>query len=146
LSFNIKTKKMKISTKPFLHILTLAITLFLTSCANNAKFPVSSVTPAAEITASKKQDRNNNYLIEVSTKNMASAERLSPSMNNYSVWLVTDNDGIKNLGQLDNKNSKNGSLKATTPFNGTEIFITAEAKGDNAYPSGVEIARTSFKK
>ena len=132
-------------TKPFLLLSALTLSLLSISCANTAKFPVSSVTPAADISATKTQDRNNNYLIEVSTKNMASADRLSPPMNNYSVWLVTDNDGTKNLGQLDNKNGRNGTLKATTPFNGKEIFITAESKGDNAYPSGVEVARASFK-
>ena len=133
-------------TKPFLLLSALTLSLLSISCANTAKFPVSTVTPAAEISATKTQDRNNNYIIEVSTKNMASADRLTPAMNNYSVWLVTEKDGTKNIGQLDNKNSRNGSLKATTPFNGTEIFITAETKGDNTYPSGVEIARTSFKK
>ena len=133
-------------TRTFLLLSALTLSLLSISCANTAKFPVSTVTPAAEISATKTQDRNNNYIIEVSTKNMASADRLTPAMNNYSVWLVTEKDGTKNIGQLDNKNSRNGSLKATTPFNGTEIFITAEAKGDNTYPSGVEIARTSFKK
>lgn len=137
---------MQITTR--LPILFSAITIAMLSfsCANTAKFPVSTVTPAAEISATKSKDRNNNYIIQVSTKNMASADRLTPSMNNYSVWLVTDNDGTKNLGQLDNKNGRNGSLKATTPFDGKEIFITAEPKGDNAYPSGVEIGRASFKK
>ena len=137
---------MQITTR--LPILFSAITIAMLSfsCANTAKFPVSTVTPAAEISATKSKDRNNNYIIQVSTKNMASADRLTPPMNNYSVWLVTDNDGTKNLGQLDNKNGRNGSLKATTPFDGKEIFITAEPKGDNAYPSGVEIGRASFKK
>ena len=138
-------KTITLITKSLLVLSTIAISLISFSCANTAKFPVSSVTPAAEISAKKTQDRNNNYLIEVSTKNMASADRLTPAMNNYSVWLVTDNDGTKNLGQLDNKNGRNGTLKAITPFDGKEIFITAESKGDNAYPSGAEVARASFK-
>jgi hypothetical protein len=137
---------MKINTRALIPFSVIAIAMLALGCANSAKFPVSTITPAAEISATKSKDRNNNYVIEVSTKNMASADRLSPSMNNYSVWLVTDNDGTKNLGQLDNKNGKNASLKATTPFNGKEIYITAEPKGDNTYPSGIEISRGTFKK
>jgi 3-methyladenine DNA glycosylase AlkC len=124
----------------------VSVILFLTSCATTAKFPVSSVTPAAEITAKKSQDKNKNYVIEVVAKNLASADRVDPSKKNYSVWFVTDNNGTKNAGQLIIKNAKRASLKTSTPYDVKEIFITAEDQGDYSYPVGVEISRTSFKK
>jgi len=65
----------------------MSVILFLTSCSTTAKFPVSSVTPAAEITAKKTQDKNKNYVIEVVAKNLASADRVDPSKKNYSVGL-----------------------------------------------------------
>lgn len=131
--------------KLLVNVLSLTVILFLTSCATTAKFPVSSVTPAAEITAKKTQDSNKNYVIEVVAKNLASADRVDPSKKNYSVWFVTDN-GTKNAGQLIIKNAKRASLKTSTPYDVKEIFITAEDQGDYSYPVGVEISRTSFKK
>ena len=132
--------------KLLVNVLSLSVILFLTSCKTTAKFPVSSVTPAAEITAKKSQDSNKNYVIEVVAKNLASAERVDPSKKNYNVWIVTENNGTKNAGQLIIKNAKRASLKTSTPYDFKEIFITAEDQGDYSYPVGVEISRTSFKK
>ena len=131
--------------KSLINLLLVTVLVFLTSCATTAKFPVSSVTPAAEITAKKKQDKNNNYIIEVTAKNLASADRVDPSKKNYNVWIVTENNGTKNAGMLVNKNAKTASLKTSTPYDVKEIFITAEDQGDYSYPVGVEISRTTFK-
>lgn len=118
--------------------------VLLSSCASTAKFPVSAVTPAAQITAKMKQDKNNNNVIEVTANHLAEASRLNPSRNNYSVWIVADNGLIKNVGQLINKNAEKASLTITTPFIVKEIFITAEDQGDLSYPAGIEISRTTF--
>ena len=90
--------------KSFINVLSVTIILFLTSCATTTKFPVSNITPAAEITAKKKQDSNKNYIIEVTAKNLASANRVDPSKKNYNVWIVTENSSTKNAGMLVNKN------------------------------------------
>ncbi|MBE0422469.1 MAG: hypothetical protein IBX66_00865 [Lutibacter sp.] len=131
--------------KSLIKLLFVTVLVFLTSCATTTKFPVSSVAPAAEITAKKKQDKNNNYVIEVTAKNLASADRVDPSKKNYNVWIVTENNGTKNAGMLVNKNAKTASLKTSTPFDVKEIFITAEDQGDYSYPVGIEISRTAFK-
>ncbi|MEO7174809.1 MAG: hypothetical protein ABIV51_03145 [Saprospiraceae bacterium] len=122
-----------------------AIAMFLSSCASNAKFPVSSITPAAEISAKMKHDKNKNSVIEVTASNLASADRLNPPKKNYVVWISTENNGTTNIGQLNNKNAKKSYLKTSTPFKVKEIFITAEDQGDMSYPSGIEITRTRFK-
>lgn len=133
---------MKIST-----VLTLiGVAVLVASCSSIAKFPVSSTVPAAEITAKKKLDKNKNYSIELTAKNLAEPSRLDPPMNNYSVWIVAENGTTKNIGQLINQNAKTAVLKTTTPFNVDEIFITAEKTGDLSYPVGVELSRTSFVK
>lgn len=125
--------------------LFVPVLLFSFSCAKTVKFPVSSSAPAADISVTKKQDANKNYIIEVKGQNLASPDRLTPKKHNYSVWIVTVDGETKNLGQLINKNGESVALKATTPFNAKEIFITAEDRGDVSYPSGVEISRTSLK-
>ncbi|MFN3757392.1 MAG: hypothetical protein ACK4RM_10580 [Flavobacterium sp.] len=127
-------------------VLFFALSMLITSCANTAKFPVSGSVPAADITAQKKQDKNNNFTIEVTAKNLADAQRLNPPRNNYSVWIVTEDGITKNIGQLSNRNARTAVLKAVTPFNFREIFVTAENQGDLTFPSGTEISRTRFKK
>ena len=132
--------------KSLINVSSLIVIFLLTSCGTTTKFPVSNVAPAAEITATKKQDKNKNYVIEVVAKNLASAERIDSSKRNYNVWLVTENNGTKNAGQLSNKNAKTAKLEIITPYTVKEVFITAEDQGDYSYPTGIEISRISFKK
>lgn len=125
-------------------ILFIGVAAMLSSCATTAKFPVSSEVPAANIVAKKKKDKNNNYNIKLTAENLAEPGRLSPPKENYSVWIVTENDEVKNIGQLSLKNAKKVVLETVTPFNAKEIFITAENSGDLASPRGIRISRAKF--
>jgi len=127
-------------------IIILTAMLFLSSCASTEKFPVSTVAPAADITAVKKLDKDNNYAIEVTAKNLASVDRIAPLKKTYVVWIVTKNEGVKNIGQLSVKNAKTSTLKSLTPFDFNEVFITAEEQGDITYPSGTEVSRVLMRK
>ncbi|NCT09304.1 MAG: hypothetical protein GW772_04375 [Flavobacteriia bacterium] len=124
------------------YLLTLLIVVSLTSCATTAKFPVSNVAPAADIKAVKKTDSNKNITLEITAKNLASPDRMSPPGNVYSVWIVTNDYGIKNVGQLMNNNAKKSSFKTVTPFDFSEVFITVENDGNLKFPTGTEISRT----
>lgn len=124
------------------YLLTLIVVLSLTACGTTAKFPVSNVAPAADIKAVKKTDSNKNITLEITAKNLASPDRMSPPGNVYSVWVVTNDYGIKNVGQLMNNNAKKSSFKTVTPFDFSEVFITVENDGDLKFPTGVEISRT----
>ena len=128
------------------HLAIIGVVALMSACASTANFPVSSTVSAADITATKKQDKNKNFVIEVTAINLAEASRLNPPKNNYSVWIVVENGTTKNVGQLINKNAKKATLKTTTPFNVKEIFITAEEQGNLNYPVGTEISRTTFNK
>ncbi len=128
------------------HLAIIGVVALMSACASTANFPVSSTVPAADITATKKKDKNKNFVIEVTAINLAEASRLNPPKNNYSVWIVVENGITKNVGQLINKNAKKATLKTTTPFNVKEIFITAEEQGNLNYPVGTEISRTTFNK
>ncbi len=126
-------------------ILTLFIGIFfISSCASSVKFPVSDITPAASIKASKHKDKNGNYTISVAAENLSSPDRLNPPKKVYVVWITTAQNGTKNLGQLINKNAEKAALNTTTPFNPEEIFITAEDEGSISYASGPEISRVSL--
>ena len=125
-------------------IMFLTMVLLLSSCANVSKFPVSSVTPAANIEVQKQHDRNGNTILTIKAKNLASAERLSPPRKMYVAWIVLENNETRNIGQLKNKNAKVAEIKTLTPFKFTEIFITAEDQADALYPAGEEISRIKF--
>ena len=124
----------------------IGVVALMTSCASTVRFPVSSTVPAADITVKKKMDKNKNYFIELTARNLAAANRLNPPKSNYSVWIVVENGMTKNIGQLTIRNAKKATLKTTTPFNVKEIFITAEDHVNLNYPTGVEISRTTLEK
>jgi hypothetical protein len=121
-----------------------SVLMILSACGSTVKFPTSTVTPAAEITAKTTTDNNSNTVIEVVAKNLASAERLDPPKTSYVVWIGTEDNGTKNIGLLNSKNGRKAVLKTSTPFKVKEIYITAEESGNISYPSGIEISRTSF--
>ena len=127
--------------------IVLSVLMFLmTSCATVVKFPVSTVEPAADITAKIKKNNQNNYVIEVTANYLASVERLSPPKKMYVVWLVTSENGINNIGQMKNDNAQKMKLQTLTSFEPKEIFVTAEDEGNITFPSGIEISRAFITK
>jgi PBP1b-binding outer membrane lipoprotein LpoB len=123
----------------------LALVLIISSCANTAKFPISNVTPAADIVATMNHDKNGNNKITITAKNLAAVERLDPPKSAYVVWIVTEKDGVRNIGKLLNKNAHTTGLETLTPFKFSEVFITAEDQADASYPTGIEISRIKVK-
>jgi len=130
--------------KNLIAVASFALTLLFISCSTVSKFPVSNVSPAANIVVYRHHDSNGNNTITVKAKNLASAERLSPPRQMYVVWIVLENNTAKNIGQLKIKNAKKAEIKTLTAFKYTEIFITAENQADVQYPGNIEIARLRF--
>lgn len=130
--------------KLFNYFFVLTLFVVFASCATTAKFPVSSVVPAAEISAKKSTDDNKNNTLEITARNLASPDRLIPAGTNYSIWVVSKGQGNKNVGQLLVTNGDKATFKTTTAFDFDEVFITVENQSDLSYPTGVEISRTKF--
>jgi hypothetical protein len=130
--------------KLFNYFFVLTLFVVFASCATTAKFPVSSVVPAAEISAKKSTDDNKNNTLEIKARNLASPDRLIPAGTNYSIWVVSKGQGTKNVGQLLVTNGDKATFKTTTAFDFDEVFITVENQSDLSYPTGVEISRTKF--
>ena len=128
-------------------ITIICLCFFITSCAKKIVFQPSSIVPAATGKVKIKKDNNNNYSINLQVDNLADAKRLSPPQNTYIVWVLTRDNGVKNIGQI---NSSTGflsgkiraSLNAVTPFKPKKIFITAENSSDILYPGNQEILTT----
>lgn len=130
--------------KTFKILLYISALFVLNACSSTAKFPISKITPAADITAKKSTDNQKNYTLEIVAKNLATAERLNPSGNNYSVWIQTKEHGVKNVGQLNVQNAKKTTFFTSTPFDFYEVFITVENQSDLLYPKGNEIGRVKI--
>jgi len=119
----------------------------LNSCAKKIHFSKSAVVPAAQGTVKIKKDKNKNYNVSISIANLAEPGDLTPSRSAYVVWMETDQNRVRNIGQI--KSSKKlfskalkASISTVTPLYPTKFFITAENDGDISYPEGETVLTT----
>ena len=144
---------MKISKSPYYThyfltaFLCLIILVNLSSCEQKLSFSTSAIVPAAEGSVKYKKDKNDNYAVDLTVTNLSPADRLIESRNTYVVWVNTDGNGIKNLGQLKSSSgvfskTLKSSLNTTTPFKPLSFFITAENASDITYPDGQVVLKT----
>ena len=131
----------------FLGILTIMIVFSFNSCATSVSFLNSSVVPAAQGSVKVKRDSNKNYVIQISLTDLAEVTRLQPSKLTYIVWMVTDRDLTKNIGQLNSSKgfmSKQlkGSFKTVSSDKPVKIFITAEDDASIQYPGSMVVLST----
>ena len=116
------------------------VALVLSACSSTMTFQDSSVVPAASGDVKVKKDKNNNYAITVNVRNLAEPKKLSPSRNVYIVWMQSDRDLVKKLGQISvnsgmfNK-SLSGQMTATETVQPNRVFITAENDALTLNPS-----------
>lgn len=118
--------------------ISLFLITLLTSCATKVDFPVSKITPGADVSATLKKDANENYSIDLKAENLTSPDRLDPPKEMYVVWVET-NRGTKNLGKLRMSSgilssTKKGALSTTVAFEPKRIIITAEDSSTNNQP------------
>ena len=122
-----------------LAILSTMIIFSFISCTTKVHFLNSSVVPAARGFIKYKKDKNKNYIIQVHVTELAEVERLQPPKQTYIVWMVSDQETTKNIGQM-KSSSKNLSNKLTASFTTVsptkpiKIFITAENDANTQLP------------
>jgi len=126
----------------------LLISFMLPSCARKMSFQTSNVVPAAEGSVKVKKNKNKNYDINLSVIRLADPSRLNPPKKVYIVWMDTEQNGTKEVGQLNTSSSllsktMKSSLKTSVPFQPTDFFITAEDDADMHSPSGQVVLRTN---
>ncbi|HEY5369214.1 MAG TPA: hypothetical protein VIJ75_09500 [Hanamia sp.] len=126
----------------------LLIAFMLPSCARKLSFQTSTVVPAAEGSVKVKKNKNKNYDINLSVIRLADPSRLDPPKKVYIVWMNTERNGTKEVGQLNTSSSllsktMKSSLKTSVPFQPTGFFITAEDDADMHSPSGQVVLKTN---
>ena len=138
---NTPIKKMVLGIAAMLIVLTIA------SCSKKVSFMTSSVVPAARGYVRVKNDDNKNYAIEIHLSDLAEVKRLQPAKNTYVIWMETDQQMTKNIGQINSSvNSITKKLKASfetvSSFKPIKIFITAEDEASVQYP-GTQVVLTT---
>lgn len=133
--------------KTYLALTILIVIVLLQSCSTNYNFLTSSIVPAAEGEVKVKKDGNHNYNISINVKRLADPERLSPAKKMYIVWMNTENNGTKKIGQLETSSGMfssmlKSSLKTVSIFKPMGFFITAEDDENIQYPSGQNVLIT----
>ncbi|WP_159518983.1 hypothetical protein [Sunxiuqinia indica] len=135
-----KTLKINSATRKIcLGVFVIMLLFSIESQAKKYKFLASSVVPAARGFAKITKDNNHNYVIKMKVTNLAEVKRLDSSKLSYVIWMVTDREETKNIGQLDSSSKfmpRNllASFKTITSFTPIQIFITTEDEVDVQYP------------
>ena len=113
----------------------------------NEKFLSSTVVPEAEGTVQAKKDKNNNYKINVTIFNLAEPDKIEPAKKYYIVWIETNGNQVKNMGQIKTSKGKltsalKASFETVTPFRPIKVIISAEDNIDAAQPGDQVILTT----
>ena len=124
-----------------IYLALIGVIILITSCVSTAKFPVSPLVPAADITAKTKKQGKLNYLVTITANNLAASERLDPPKEIYIIWAVSETGVTRNVGHFIQQNAINSIYRASFPYKPIEVFITAEDEEDLCKPSGIEISR-----
>lgn len=134
--------------KGLLGISLVLVLMAFTSCARKANFQTSVVVPAARGSVKVKKDNNNNHVISINLRDLAEPDRLQPPKKNYVVWMETNDNRTKNLGQVKMSTkflskALKGSFKTVSSFKPVKIFITAEDDADIQYPGAFVVISTN---
>jgi len=126
----------------FLGIIATMMMFFFVSCSQQISFLTSTVAPAAEGKVVLNEDKNNNYVIKIEISNLAEVEKLQPPKKSYIVWMESDQDNIKNLGQIISSNNLKASFESVSNNKPTRIMITAEEDENAKYPGSMVVLTT----
>ena len=144
-----KSLKSTLFTKNYFTIMAIAVVIFsFSACAKKISFQTSSVVPAARGSVKVKKDNNSNYRIQIKLFNLAEVKRLDPPKQAYVVWMESDQQAVKNMGQINSSNSMlsktlKASFETVTAFKPIKIFITAEDDAAVLYPGMQLVLSTS---
>lgn len=137
-----------LTKKIFLGIFTMLILFSVESQAKKHSFLISSVVPAARGYVKVTRDNNRNYVIKMKLSNLAEVQRLDPSKLSYVVWMVTDREITKNIGQIESgskfmSKKLKASFETVSPFTPIQIFITTEDDASIQYPGSQVVLTTN---
>ena len=144
-----KTNKicLKIKSISLIFLAVMSISL-LNSCSHKVSFLTSSVVPAARGNIKVSRDNNKNYVVKIIIYNLAEVSRLEPPKKCYVVWMITDKQEIRNLGQIKSAEAMlssklSASYESVSSFKPVRIFITAENDPGASNPDPMTVLSTN---
>jgi hypothetical protein len=143
-----KAKKLyNLSRDIFIGVFTTMLMFSFYSCAIKASFETSSVVPAARGAVKIKKDNNKNYQIKIDIYNLAEANRLQPPKQTYIVWMETNENVTKNIGQINTSTGLlsrklKASFETVSAIKPTKIYISAEDDANIQNPGAQVVLST----
>lgn len=130
-------------------VLMLMVVLLFQSCATEVQFANSAIVPGAEGSVKIKNDKNQNYTIDLNVIRLAEPGRLDPAKAMYIVWMETGQGAAQNIGQLKTSSgflskSLTSSLRTVSSFKPVGFFITAENSAAIQYPGTQVVLKTGL--
>jgi hypothetical protein len=121
-------------------VLGIAAVLLVGGCANKINMNRSSSVPSAEARLKVNKEGDNKRDLKIEVQHLAPAERVSPQASGYVVWLQPSEPQAApmNLGVL-TLDDQEGELRASTPYEKFQVFITAEQDPQTTAPSGERV-------
>jgi hypothetical protein len=115
--------------------------------AKKVGFLSTPIVPAARGYVKVKRDINENYIIQVKISNLAEVNRLQPSKQVYVVWMITDHEITRSIGQIISSTrflstKLKASFQKVSSSKPIKIFITAEDKAGAQSPNEQVILTT----
>ena len=138
--------------KPYIKAISLLMIctgiIIFSSCSKKITLTNTGISPAAKAYVKIKKNNNNNYAVHLKVNHLAPSSKLNPPKKSYVVWMVTDNNGTKNIGQFQSgkgflSKALKGSIETITPFKPVDFFITAEDDAAINYPGNMIILKSN---
>lgn len=130
--------------KLYIGFFAIMMLILLQSCATKVPFLTSSVVPAAQGEVIIKQNKNQNYVINMKISNLAQIDRLQPAKAGYIVWMEADRANTRNIGRITSSNNLNVTFETTSTLRPSRIFITAEDNENVQYPGPMVVLTTAI--
>lgn len=95
----------------------------------------SAENTSGEGTVEAKADDNNNTMIKVRVKHLASPSKVAADASVYVVWIKPRNGAMQNVGALEVDKDLVGKLDTTTPHRAFTLTVTPEPSARMASPT-----------
>ncbi len=120
----------------------MAAFLMIWPMSSGKVFPMTAdaVVPGAMGTVRVQKDKSNsNTMLDIKVDHLARPSSLTPSANNYIVWIRPNGSDAVKQGAIGVDKNLSGELKVETVSKELDVFITAEQSKGVTVPSSVEV-------
>ena len=102
----------------------------------------ADVPAATGIVKVQKDKDNGNMKLEIKVNHLARPSSLTPSANNYLVWIRPNGGDALKQGAIGVDKNLSGDLTVETVAKDFDLLITAEQSNNVTVPSSIEVLRT----